>query len=235
MVLEALRAGQSLSAIYVDERARPTDKLDELLTLAGRRGVSILRIPRERLDAISVTGGHNGVIAEGCPLALVSLEDALRARRVAPLWLGFGPDVEPDDLGAVLRTAAAVGVETVILPPGGGALLPASARRIAMGAAEQIRFVRAPLSEGCEAARRAGFGTVAVGWGEGSQSLHEPSLDGPRLLVFTGLRGGPPGEIERHCDHVVALHPVRPGATLPLSALVAVALYERERQAGRRS
>jgi 23S rRNA (guanosine2251-2'-O)-methyltransferase len=217
----------------VDERAQPHEKLDALLALARERGVPMTLTPRARLDALSRTGSHNGVIAEADPLEPVPLPRIVAAARETgrlPWVVALGGAPDPEDLGAVLRTADAVGAAGAVLPPGEGPLLPAGARRVAMGAAEHLPLARAGLARVVAQAREAGLRVVAV-VPDGDLPPHTAAdLRGPLCLVLAADRAAVPFDVRRACDAVVTALADPPERTLPLSLLAAVVLYEKERQ-----
>lgn len=233
VVLEALRAGRTFRFILLDERAKASDKVEEISRLAWERAIPLQRVPRERLDALSVTGGHNGVIAETEPLAAVPLADVLArvARRGTPAFL-LALDGVPteEDFGAVLRTCDAVAVDAVLLPPSDGPLLSAGARRVSMGAAERLPLVQAPLPAMLERCRAAGLRVVGVRR-DGAPPHTSVPLSGPLVMVIAREgSAGPSAEVAAFCDASVAVVGIAPGRGLPLSQEAAVLLYERERQ-----
>ena len=232
---EALRAGRRVLRLRVDERARVEGKLEEILQLAARRDIAVSRVPRRLLDEQSVTGGHNGLIGEAEPRPADKLADVLASLEAGrggrpPLLLVLSGWREEGDLGAVLRTADAVGVDAVVLPPGEGPTLSATARRVSMGGSEHLSLVRAPLARALAAIAEAGLRLVGLSADPGDPDLQASRLTGPLALVLDGAHETLPSAIRARCDSCLALRPVGGGARLPLAALAAVALYERERQ-----
>jgi 23S rRNA (guanosine2251-2'-O)-methyltransferase len=111
-VLEALRAGR-VRELRVGERA--DDRLKQLLALAGERGVRVRRVEADSLDRDSRRGVHQGVIAEIAEAADYSIEEIVNGAAEAPLVVVLDGIEDPHNLGAILRTADAAGVDGIVV------------------------------------------------------------------------------------------------------------------------
>ena len=232
VVIEALTRGRRrVLAVWLDERARPGGKVDELLALATRAGVPVRRVPRQVLDRQSHTGVHNGVIAEAEPLpqhTVRSLLGELEGRGDEPFLVLVDEVQYEHNLGAILRSALGAGVNGVIVPVQRGKGLSPVVQRVAMGAAEVVPLVREGLSSALATLRRAGV--RIVGCDMDGDSLWQTPLTGPIALVLGGEDKGLSPTLRKRCDAVVAV-PLQGGLeSLNVSVTGALVMFEKVRQ-----
>jgi 23S rRNA (guanosine2251-2'-O)-methyltransferase len=117
-VLEALKSGLSLVKINVHEGARGSI-INEIIQRAGQIGVPVERIKRSKLEEETTGQSHQGVVAYTTPYAYVSVEELLqkaRKRQKRPFFLMLDHIEDPHNLGSLLRTAGAAGIDGVIIP-----------------------------------------------------------------------------------------------------------------------
>jgi 23S rRNA (guanosine2251-2'-O)-methyltransferase len=231
-VLEALRAGKRVRALWIDGAARSEAKLNEILHNAQRRGLEVQRIDRKQLDLLCKGGVHNGVVAAARQLPQLSvsrvLERADKHGRDALMVMLDEVHYE-QNLGAVLRTSEAAGVDAVVVPVRRAARMSPAVARVAMGAAEYVPIVREGLSSALASVRRAGLRVVGLE-ADATSSLYELDLTGPLALVFGGEDKGLTDTLRKRCDAVARL-PMRGRInSLNLSVAVGAVLYERLRQ-----
>ena len=114
VVFEALsRKRRRVRRIRLDERAKPSEKLEAILELAHQMGVPVVRVPRESLDRESMTGVHNGILAEADPLPENSVRGVLSdcANRGEHPFVVLVDEVQYEhNLGAIMRSALGAGV-----------------------------------------------------------------------------------------------------------------------------
>ena len=114
-VMELLRAGQDCDKIFVAQGARVGD----LIALAKECGVPVVTCDRRKLDSMSTTGNHQGVIAQAAAHAYASLDDLFanaEAKGEAPLFVLCDGIADPHNLGAIIRSAETAGAHGVIIP-----------------------------------------------------------------------------------------------------------------------
>jgi 23S rRNA (guanosine2251-2'-O)-methyltransferase len=231
-VLECLqRARRRVHEILVDERARPHPKLDALLQSAHARAVRVRRVPRERLDALSETGVHNGVIAWAEPLAPPSLSalcDALEASGEDPFLVLVDEPQYEHNLGAILRSALGAGVHAVVVPRVRGKGVNAVVQRVAMGAAEQVPVIREGLSSCLALLERRGV--RIVGMELDGDPLWDLDLRGPLALLLGGEDKSLTAPLRKRCDAIASVPTRGDLQSLNLSVTAALAMYERVRQ-----
>lgn len=231
-VTEALRAGRPIDKIYLAKGE--TDRaLGHIAAKAREAGIALADCDRRKLDTMSVTGAHQGVIAVCALREYSSVEDmlALAAERGEDPFIILCDEIsDPHNLGAVIRSAECAGAHGVVIPRHRSAGVTAVVGKTSAGAAEHMLVARvANLGSAIEELKKAGlwiYGAAA----EGSSSMWETNLTGPICLVI-GSEGEGLGRLVREkCDVLVSI-PMR-GLVDSLNASVAasVLMYEVLRQ-----
>jgi 23S rRNA (guanosine2251-2'-O)-methyltransferase len=233
-VVECLARGRrKVHRIWLDQGARPDERVSRILTLAAERGVKVDRVDRARLDRMAEGRVHNGVVAEVDPIAdwtTESLLESLFAAQVDPfLVLADGLQYE-HNLGAVLRSALGFGVSGVVLPTRRGAPLSPIVQRVAMGAVEEVPIVRESLFVALGHLGRAAV--PVVGADMGGVPLGSADLRGPIAIVLGEEGRGLSPKLREKCDHIVSV-PVAGGLeSLNVSVAAGILFYEKRRQEG---
>jgi 23S rRNA (guanosine2251-2'-O)-methyltransferase len=232
-VLELLRAeSRRIEEIAVLGEGRGP-ALQELLTLARRRGVKVSFRTREQLTAIAGTPHHQGVVARVAGASYVSLADLLAgsARRGEPaFFVALDQVQDPRNLGAILRSAEATGVHGVILPKHHAAGLTSAVAKAAAGAVELVPVAREPNLVHClEVLKREGVWVMGA-VPKGGKAPWEMDLTAPLCVVLGGEGEGLRPLVARTCDLLVTL-PMRGRLeSVNVSAAAAVLCFEVVRQ-----
>lgn len=232
VVLEGLLAERALVEVAVDEGARPRGALEQVLQLCEQRGVRLVRMPRQRLDRVSLSGSHNGVIAWARPRPEASLKEVL-VRLLSgdrpPFLLLLDQVQYEQNLGALLRTAESAGVQAVLVPRSHAAPLSPLVRRISAGASEHLELVRVSTMAALKELKRAGV--LIVGADEHSPvGFDETDMSGAVALVMGGEHKGLSEPVRKRCDALVSL-PMRGRIpSLNVSVAGALLMYEKVRQ-----
>lgn len=234
VVISALRASGRVRAIWIDERARPDARLDELVRLAGERSVPVRGVPRAELDAVSLAEVHNGVIGFAEPLPSPTLKEVLDSVIAAgrePFVLLLDEVQYEHNLGAILRTAASAGADAVVVPTRRGAAVSPVVQRVAMGGAEVVPVVREGLNSAAATLRRGGVRLVGAE-ADGEATYWDVPLTGPLGLIIGGEHRGLGPKLRQRCDDVVHIPLANSEVVGSLNASVAAGLlvFERVRQ-----
>lgn len=237
-VVEALRAKIPATGLYVATNLDLDERVSEAVQRAGDRGISILEVTKAELDRM--TGGllHQGVGLQVPPYTYAHPDDVLAGAidsGLAPLIVALDGVLDPRNLGAVVRSAAAFGAHGVLIPERRAAGMTASAWRTSAGAAARLPIGRATnLTRSLVAYRKAGLLVVGLD-GHGSTGLYDlPAATEPLILVAGSEGKGMSRLVSEACDLTVAI-PITSGAeSLNASVAVAVALGEiARRRSGR--
>lgn len=231
-VQEALRAGRAIDKLYI-ARGDSDRALGHIAGLARERGITVSACDRRKLDAMSVTKAHQGVIAVCALREYASLDDILSVaeeRGEPPFVIVCDEISDPHNLGAIIRSAECVGAHGVIIPKHRSAGLTAVVGKTSAGAAEHMAVARVPsIAAALDELKRRGlwvYGAAA----EGSSGMWQTELTGPIALVI-GSEGEGLGRLVRErCDFLVSI-PLRGRvSSLNASTAAAVLMYEILRQ-----
>jgi 23S rRNA (guanosine2251-2'-O)-methyltransferase len=208
---------------------RRTGRLAEVATLANRLGIPVRECEPAVLRDLTGSTDHQGVAALGDPHPYVEFEAVTSADSRALLLLDQVQD--PRNLGALLRTAAAVGMDAVLLPRHGAAGVTPSVEKASAGAAQDVAVCRVTnLTRALEKLKSKGFWSVAC-VPRGGDNLFEMILP-ERIVLILGGESGLRPLVERSCDLRASI-PLRAGVeSLNTSVAGAIAMYELCRRRG---
>ena len=231
-VAEALRAGRALDKVFL-ARGDSDKTLSFLAALARDKGIPVVECDRRKLDTMSVSHAHQGVIAVCAVREYCTVSDLLAAAEAAgedPFLVVCDEITDGHNLGAVIRTAECVGAHGVIVPKRHSAGLTTIVNKTSAGAAEHMPVARVSnLRAALQELKDHGvwvYGTAA----DGTSKLWNTDFRGPVALVIGSEGDGMGRLIRESCDFVVSL-PMR-GKISSLNASVAgaVVMYEILRQ-----
>lgn len=222
-VREAIRArGPSLFRVAID--ARPLPRLDALARFARDHGVqTVARLRAAELDALAGPGQHQGTLAWAPPLALADAEQLLE--RPSLLALALDQIQDPQNFGAIVRSAVAIGSAPIVWPEHASAPLSTATFRASAGAIEHATLCRVGSLVGwLDAARARGVQVIGLD-AHAEDELADCALWRPTVLVIGNEHEGLRRSVRRACSQVASI--VRQGAidSLNASAAAAVALY----------
>lgn len=229
---EALKSGRTIDKVYVAEGS--TDRsLTRLAAQAKEAGAVVVPVDRRKLDQMSPTGAHQGVIAAVAAHEYASVEDilALAAERgEAPLIVICDELSDPHNLGAILRSAECAGAHGVIIPKRRSVGLTAVVAKTSAGAVEYLPVARVSnIANTIRALKEQGvwiYGTAA----DGASGLYRTDLTGPSAIVIGNEGEGMSRLVRESCDVLVSIPMKGHISSLNASAAATVLLYEALRQ-----
>lgn len=227
-VQEALNKGV-VAQITVEKTKKRDPKLQEIIDQAKRRGVKIEEVTRKRLDKLSTTSHHQGVIAFAQPSADWSLSKVLKETGKDVCILLLDQVQDPQNLGAILRTSEGAGVDGVLVPKKGSAGLTPAVHRVSMGGSLYVPVWQRSLYPAIKEMKKEGLTLIAVD-PSGSTPYYSEDLTGPVAFVFGGEDKGVSPTMLEKCDQVVKIPMKGRLKSLNVSVATAVVLYERLRQ-----
>ena len=232
-VVEAIKAGRGINRILLADGLRGPS-VHELRDLARENGVTVDVVSRAKLDAAVPEGvRHQGVLAYVAPVAYVAVEEiiaAARERGEDPLLLLLDGIEDPQNLGALLRTADAAGVHGILLPRRHSVPLTETVARVSAGALEYVPVARiGNIAQTMRALKEQGFWIAGADMA-GEEMYDRANLTGALVLVI-GSEGRGMSRLTRDlCDFTVRL-PMRGKInSLNASAAGAILMYEALRQ-----
>ena len=229
---EALRSGRTIDKVFV--AAGDTDKgLQRLAAQAKEAGAVVVPVDRRKLDAMSTTGAHQGVIALAAARAYFTLDDLLQEaadRGEAPLLVICDELSDPHNLGAILRSAECAGAHGVIIPKRRSVGLTAVVAKASAGAVEYMKVARVTnINAAIAELKEKGlwiFGTAA----EGSIPMYRADLTVPAAIVIGSEGDGMSRLVRQNCDVTVHIPMKGRITSLNASAAASILLYEAVRQ-----
>nr|WP_325258329.1 23S rRNA (guanosine(2251)-2'-O)-methyltransferase RlmB [uncultured Oscillibacter sp.] len=231
-VIEALRAGTAIDKIYL-QKGETDRTLGHIASKARAAGAVVVEADKRKLDAMSRTHAHQGVIALSSVREYAHVEDILQAaadRGEPPLLVVCDELSDPHNLGAVIRTAECAGAHGVVIPKRRSAGLTAVVAKTSAGAVAHVPVARvANIPTLLQDLKKEGvwvFGTAA----DGATSLYDADLKGPAAIVIGSEGSGMGRLVSETCDFLVRI-PMRGKLnSLNASAAAAILLYEAVRQ-----
>ena len=231
-VTEALRAGTPIDKIYL-ARGETDAALGHIASTARSKGVVVVECDRRKLDGMSRTHAHQGVIAVAAVREYASVEDILQRaadRGEPPLVVVCDELSDPHNLGAVIRTAECAGAHGLIIPKRRSAGLTAIVGKTSAGAVSYLPVARvANLTSALKDLKKQGvwiFGTAAGA----STDLYSADLKGPAAIVIGSEGDGMSRLVAENCDFLVSIPMKGHISSLNASAAAAILLYEAVRQ-----
>jgi len=229
---EALRAGRTIDKVFI--AAGDTDKgLQRLAAQAKEAGAVIVPVDRRKLDAMSTTHAHQGVITLAAAHDYCALEDILEeaaARNQAPLIVICDELTDPHNLGAIMRSAECAGAHGVVIPKRRSVGLTATVAKASAGAVEYMKVARVGnINDAIRELKERGvwvFGTAA----EGSIPMYKADLTGPAAIVIGNEGDGISRLVRKNCDVMLSIPMQGRISSLNASAAAAILLYEAVRQ-----
>jgi 23S rRNA (guanosine2251-2'-O)-methyltransferase len=225
-VLAALEAGTRELERIVVQRGRRDRRVGQILTIARERRVPVRLEEREVLDRLADGAVHQGVVAVAGELRHFTEEEVLDRAGEAAFLLVLDRIEDPRNLGAVVRTAAAAGVDGIFLPERGSSGATPAVHRAAAGAMERVPLVRT-RNVSALLARLAKRGI----WTVGIDPEGEPLWGGFDLAVPLALVIGSEGKglrrlVRARCDVLLGIPMPGGGGSLNLSVAAGLALFE---------
>lgn len=242
-VLEALRCGVPATTLYVAARIEHDDRTREIVRLAGIHGLHLLEADRLEMDRIARSSNHQGVVLKAQPFRYSSLAELVdradkKARameaatsegaRIAarPLFIALDGVTDPQNLGAVIRSAAAFGANGVILPERRSASVTAAAWKVSAGAAAHMPVARVVnLTKAIESLKERGYYSVGLDGG-GDALVGETGFETDPLVVVLGSEGNGLSRLVREaCDSIAGIPMSNMVESLNASVAAGITLY----------
>ena len=231
-VIEALRAGTAIDKIYL-AKGDTDSALGHIANTARANGVVVVNADRRKLDEMSRTHAHQGVIAVAAVREYASIEDIFQRAEEqgeAPLIVLCDELSDPHNLGAVIRTAECAGAHGVVIPKRRSAGLTAIGAKTSAGAVSHIPVARVPnLTALMKELQKRGVWIFGAEM-NGTTSLYEADLKGPAAIVIGSEGSGMSRLVAETCDFTVSIPMKGKINSLNASAAAAILLYEAVRQ-----
>lgn len=229
---EALKSGRTIDKVFIADGE--TDRgLQRLAAQAKEAGAVVVPVDRRKLDFMSATHAHQGVIAIAAAHVYYSIDDILEeaaSRGENALIVICDELSDPHNLGAILRSAECAGAHGVIIPKRRSVSLNATVAKASAGAVEYMKVARVTnINSAIQELKEKGvwiYGTAA----EGSIPMYKADLTGPAAIVIGNEGDGMSPLVRKNCDVMVHIPMKGKISSLNASAAASILLYEAVRQ-----
>lgn len=230
-VMEAFRSGKTIDRVYVLKGCQD-GPINSILREARKHDTLVNFVAKERLDQMSETGKHQGVIASAAAYAYAEVEDMLKLaeEKGEPPFLFLLDDIEdPHNLGAIIRTANLAGAHGVIIPKRRAVGLTATVARTSAGALNYTPVAKVTnLSATIEELKEKGMWFVCADMG--GTTMYDLNLTGPIGLVIGNEGDGVSRLVKEKCDFIASIPMKGEIDSLNASVAAGVLAYEIVRQ-----
>ena len=232
-VLEVFKSGRDIEKIIV-AKGNTEGTIRRIMSMAAERGVVLQQVERKRLDEMSQTKNHQGVIALVSAHQYAEVEDILnRAKEKGkdPFIIILDEITDPHNLGAILRTADAAGADGVIISKRRSVGLTATVAKTSAGAIEYVPVAKVTnIAKTIDELKKAGLWIACTDMD--GKSYFESDLKGPIALVIGNEGDGVGRLVKEKCDFTVSIPMLGKISSLNASVAAALFMYEVVRQRG---
>ncbi|PSN18152.1 23S rRNA (guanosine(2251)-2'-O)-methyltransferase RlmB [filamentous cyanobacterium CCP5] len=229
----AVTGNRPLNRIWINSKLRYDSRFLSLMDTAKAGGAIIDEVDNYRLNQITKGASHQGIAAQTAPydyLDLLDLIEAAKAKARLPVIVAADGITDPHNLGAIIRSAEAIGAQGIVIPQRRAAGVTSTVAKVSAGALESIPVARVVnLKRALDSLKEQGFWIYGLA-SNASKPLHGAVFDQPTVIVVGAEGDGLSLTVQQSCDVLVSI-PLR-GITPSLNASVAtgMALYEIYRQ-----
>lgn len=231
-VLAALKSDRQINRIWVTDTLLAHGQFYPLIKEAKAEGTIVDEVDSRRLSNLTQGGNHQGIAAQVAPYVYWDISTLINQAKVTPdpvIVIADGIE-DPHNLGAIIRTAEALGVQGIVIPQRRAAGITSTVMKVAAGALENMAIARVTnLNQAITKLKESGFwiyGTTA----DTDNLLHQTNFSGSIGLVIGSEGKGLSQLIEKNCDQLVAIPLGGKTPSLNASVAAAIALYEVFRQ-----
>lgn len=227
-IMEALRSGREIDKILVAKGDR-NGSIVKILSEAKKNGIVIQETDRAKLDSMSATGNHQGVIAYVAAAEYVSVEDILQSAKdkgEAPFIVIADEICDPHNLGSILRTANAAGVHGIIIPKRRSAGLNSVVAKTSAGAVEFTPVAKVSnIASTIDKLKKENIWVVGADM-DGDRTIYTHDFSGGVAIVVGSEGFGISRIVKEKCDFIVRIPLLGEITSLNASVAGALMMYE---------
>ena len=231
-VTEAIRSGVTIDKVFI-AKGETDSTLRHIASTARAAGAAVVEADRRKLDSMSITQSHQGVIAMASYAQYVSIDDILdsaKQKGEEPLIIVCDEISDPHNLGAIIRTCEATGAHGVIIPKRRSAGLSATVAKASSGAIFHIAIARVTnITSAIKELKKSGVWVYAAAI-DGETPVWESDFKGATAFVIGSEGKGISRLVSENCDHRVRIPMNGKLSSLNASVSAAVLLFEAVRQ-----
>lgn len=228
MVHDALLSAKQVVSVLLSTSTINDPKIKQIESLAQKKGVTIRKISSEEMEKMAESRNPQGVMALMDMPEMTSLEQILKEKRDAFILLVNHIDYE-QNLGSILRTSWAAGVDAVVASPNGVCTVTPVVAKVSMGAVAYVPLISMSMFQAAKLLHKYAVPLVGVEVDMGSV-YSETNLTGPVAFLLGGEAVGISEPLQKECDLFVNIPMEKEVASLNVSIATALILFEKKRQ-----
>ncbi|WP_130807993.1 23S rRNA (guanosine(2251)-2'-O)-methyltransferase RlmB [Senegalia massiliensis] len=233
-VIEALKSGREIEKIFIED-GNKTGSINEIKKLAKSRGIIIQYVHKNKLNQISSTNSHQGVIAISSSHTYKNIEDVFalaKRRNEDPFIIILDEIKDPHNLGSIMRTAECVGAHGIIIPKRRSVGLTSTVAKTSAGAIEYMPVVKVPnIANTIDVLKQEGVWIYGADM-DGSADYYNMNLTGPIGIVIGSEGSGIGRLVKEKCDDLVKIPIKGKVSSLNASVAASIIMYDVNRQRG---
>jgi 23S rRNA (guanosine2251-2'-O)-methyltransferase len=234
-VIEALRSGRPVNKVLLARNTGRHSSIAEIIHLAREKHIPVEFVDRHAIDEASRSYTHQGVVAYAAAKSYISLEDLInesKKRKEQPLYCVLDGIEDPQNLGAVIRTADASGVQGIIIRTRRAAGLTSVVDKASAGAMEYVPVARVSnISQAIITLKKNNVWVVGIHT-TGNIKYTEVDFKLPTAIVIGGEGNGVSELVQKRCDTLASIPMHGKITSLNASVAAALVMYEAYRQRG---
>lgn len=227
-VLELLESEKDINKIFVT-RGEKQGSINKIIGRAKGRGIVLVEVDKNKLDEMSQTGNHQGVIAIVPPFEYCEVEEILeeaKAKNEDPFIVILDGIEDPHNLGAIIRTAETAGVHGIIIPKRRAASVNSTVNKVSAGAVEHMKIARVNnINDTIQFLKDSGLWIIGTD-GKAENYYYEQDLTGPIALVIGSEGTGMNRLVSENCDILVKIPMKGKITSLNASVSAGITIYE---------
>lgn len=231
-VREALRGNRKAFELFI-QTGGTDQRIAKLAALAEEKGIAVRRRERADLERLAGNPHHQGVVLKVAPFVYAELEDFLSKHQETEgslFVLVLDGIQDPQNLGALIRSAACAGVQGVIIPKDRACGMTPVVEKASAGAVETVPVIQVTnLVQTLERLKQAGCWTFGLA-GEAGKTVYDTDLKGNLVVVIGNEGEGIRPLVRKHCDGLLAIPQYGGVSSLNASVAGGIVLFEAARQ-----
>lgn len=230
-VIETLKSGRTVEKLYIAKGATE-GSIKMIISMAKERGIVVNEVERIRLDNMSSTGSHQGVIALVTPYVYFEIDDMLKLAKDKgedPFIIILDEIEDPHNLGSIIRSVNVLGAHGVIIPKRRSVGVTATVLKSAAGAADHTKIAKVTnLTVVIKELKDKGL--WVIGTDMDGEPCYKSNLTGPIALVIGNEGNGISKLIKENCDAIVSIPVIGEIGSFNASVAAGITMYEVVRQ-----
>ena len=227
-VIEALMSNENIEKIYIQKR-NIQGSAQKIINLARKKKIQVSEVDKSKLNSMSSTEAHQGVIATISPIEYVSVDDILKSaeeKGEQPFIIILDEIEDPHNLGSVIRSANAFGAHGVIIPKHRSASVTATAVKTSAGACFHTPVAKVTnLVNTMKELKKQGVWITGADMG-GEKDIYSADLSGPVAIVIGNEGSGMSRLVREECDFIVNIPMVGEIESLNASVSSSIFMYK---------